>query len=143
MFMEEVNKAQHLPPPGFEPYPAVSPFMTLLGPMYAHKEESHGITIGLEIREYHLNHQGIVHGGVAATLADNAMGYQASQAVGGPVATVNLAVDYLAGIRAGDWLEIRSRIDRQGKRMLFLACMGTVGDRLVFRAHAVFSAVRR
>jgi uncharacterized protein (TIGR00369 family) len=141
--MEEISKTKHFPPPGFEPYPAVSPFMALLGPIYAFKEDGHGITIGLVALERHLNHQGIVHGGVAATLADNAMGYQASQSLGGPVATVNLAVDYLAAIRAGDWLEIRSRIDRQGKRMLFLACMGTVGDRPVFRAHAVFSAVRR
>lgn len=141
--MEEISKTKHFPPPGFEPYPAISPFMALLGPMYAHKEGGHGITIGLVVQDCHLNHQGIVHGGVAATLADNAMGYQASQSLGGPVATVNLAVDYLASIRAGDWLEVRSRIDRQGKRMLFLACMGTVGERLVFRAHAVFSAVRR
>lgn len=141
--MEEISNTRHVPPPGFEPYPAISPFMALLGPMYAHKEGDHNITVGLFVQEHHLNHQEIVHGGVAATLADNAMGYQASHALGGPVATVNLAVDYLASIRAGDWLEVRSRIDRQGKRMLFLACMGTVGDRLVFRAHAVFSAVRR
>lgn len=130
-------------PPGFEPYPAISPFMALMGPLYAREESDGGITVGLGVLAKHLNHQNVMHGGMAASLADNAMGYHAARALGGAVATVHLAVDYLAGVRIGDWLEVRSRLDRQGNRLLFAACVGMAGSELAFRASAVFSAIRR
>lgn len=129
-------------PPGFEPYPPVSAFIALIGDMYACREDDGGITVGLQVRSNHLNHQGAVHGGMVASLADNAMGYHAARALGGSVATVHLAVDYLARVREGAWLEVRSQLDRKGKQLLFLACTGRVGEETVFRASAVFAAIR-
>lgn len=130
-------------PPGFESYRAKSPFMESMGPLYAREERDGGITIGLRVHEKHLNHQEAVHGGAVASLVDNAMGYHAAQALGLPVATVHLAVDYLARVSEGDWLEVRSHLDRRGKRLLFMACTGIVGRELAFRASAVFSSIRR
>lgn len=131
------------PPEGFEPYPAISPFMALLGPLWAREETDGGICVGLWIQNHHLNHQQAVHGGMVASLADNAMGYQAARASGGAVATVHLSVDYMARVTEGRWLEVRSRIDRQGKKLLFAACTGMAGQQPVFRASAVFAAIRR
>lgn len=111
--------------------------------MHARRESDGSITVGLWVQALHLNHQDAVHGGMVASLADNVMGYHAARALASPVATVHLEVDYLARVSAGDWLEARSRIDRGGKRLLFAACTGTAGGELVFRASAVFSAIRR
>lgn len=131
------------PPPGFEPYPAISSFMMLMGQLYARKESDGGITVGLWVQPQHLNHQDAVHGGMVASLADNAMACHAANALGGSVATVHLAVDYLARVSIDDWLEVRSRLDRQGKKLLFAACTGMTRNELAFRASAVFSAIGR
>jgi acyl-coenzyme A thioesterase PaaI-like protein len=80
---------------------------------------------------------------MVACLSDNAMGSLAAKALGGPIATVHLAVDYLARVPAGQWLEVRSRLDKQGKKLLFTACEGRIGKDLAFRASAVFSSIRR
>ena len=130
-------------PEGFEPYPALSPFMTLLGPLWARQDDDGGISLGLWIQNHHLNHQQAVHGGMVASLADNAMGYQAARASGGSVATVHLCVEYMARVTQGSWLEVCSRIDRRGKKLLFSACTGMVDQQPVFRASAVFAAIGR
>lgn len=131
------------PPEGFEPYPAISPFMALLGPLWARQEIGGGISVGLWIQNHHLNHQQAVHGGMVASLADNAMGYQAAHVSEGSVATVHLSVDYMARVTQGSWLEVCSRIDRRGKKLLFAACTGMAGQQPVFRASAVFAAIGR
>jgi uncharacterized protein (TIGR00369 family) len=131
------------PPAGFEPYPAISPFMALLGPLWARQETDGGISIGLWIRNHHLNQQQAVHGGMTASLADNAMGYHAACASGGSVVTVHLSVDYMARVTEGNWLEVCSGIDRRGKKLLFASCTGMAGQQAVFRASAVFAAIGR
>lgn len=130
-------------PVGFKPYAAISPFMAHLGQLYVRPEEDGSITLGVRVQTAHLNHQEAMHGGMVATLADNAMGYHVAKALGGPVATVHLGIDYLARVGVGDWLEVRSQIDRQGKRMVYAACTGRVNGQMVLRATAVFSAITR
>jgi len=126
---------------GFEPYPARSPFNDLLGPMHARMEDDGGITLGFWVLGTHLNHLKSMHGGMATTLADTAMGNHATRAANDHIATVHLSVDYFSRISEGDWLEVRSRLDRKGKRLLFLSATASVGDQVVFRANGVFSVV--
>lgn len=114
--------ADRPPPEGFEAYPAISSFMALLAPLFARLRQDGGIDIGLWVQAHHLNHQGAVHSGVVASLADNAMGYHAARVSEGPVATVNLAVDYFLRVHQGEWLEVHSRLERRGGRLAFGAC---------------------
>lgn len=117
--------------------------MGLMGPMYARLESDGMATVGLYVLPQHMNSQEAVHGGMIASLADNTMGYHARAALDNPVATVNLGVDYLGRICLGDWLQVRTEVDRRGKRLVFMRCSGWVNNEQVFRAHGVFSAIRR
>ncbi len=112
-----------------------------IGPMFARQEDDGGITLALWVAAPHLNHQGAAHGGMLATLADSAMGNHAARAAGAGVATVHLGVDYLGRIQQGQWLEIRSCLDRRGKKLLFMSCHGQVAEETVFRCSAIFSVI--
>lgn len=128
-------------PSGFVVHEPISGFMALMGDLYACHEADGSITLGVRVDKIHLNHQNAVHGGFVSTLADNAMGTHVARAMGASVATVHLDVDFLGRVKLGQWLEVRSRVDRQGKRLVYAACEGWVGADLVFRSTAVFSRV--
>ena len=130
-------------PPGFLPTPAISPFMALWGQVYTRIDSKEARVLGLWVQDQHLNHQEAMHGGMVASLADNAMGSLSAHASGGPVATVHLSVDYLSRVPQGRWLEVHSKLDKLGGRMLFASCEGRIGQDLVFKASAVFSLIRR
>ncbi|WP_374365226.1 PaaI family thioesterase [Piscinibacter sp.] len=115
--------------------------MAQFGPLSVRFRDD-GIDLGLVVGAKHLNHQGVVHGGVVASMADTVMAFHSARAAGYAVATVSMNIDYLAAVREGSWMEVRSRIDRKGSRMVFVACDGVVDETPAFRASAVFSAVR-
>lgn len=140
---DSAQSAQELaaPPAGFAPYPAISAFMGHIGPMFARLEEGGAITLALWVAAQHLNHQGAAHGGMLATLADSAMGNHAARAAGAGVATVHLGIDYLGRIQQGQWLQLRSSLDRQGKKLLFMQCLGEVDGETVLRCSAIFSRI--
>ena len=61
-------------PEGFQRLRIASPWMSLLGPVYVRHREGEPTVIGLRIAPHHLNIQGVAHGGMLTTLADNAFG---------------------------------------------------------------------
>jgi len=128
-------------PADFRPYPAVSAFMALLGPLYAREEANGLLTIGLHLREVHMNHQEAAHGGFLATLADNALGVNAAGQLGQRVATANLSVDYLARVAVGEWMQVDTRIDKLGRRLVFSECVGRVSERMIFKASGVMAVL--
>jgi acyl-coenzyme A thioesterase 13 len=82
-------------------------FAGLAGPFYA-KREGRELSLGLRIEQRHLNSRGTCHGGLLATLADIALGYACVAAnedgQSRNFVTIDLAVEYLAASREGDWL---------------------------------------
>src|SRR5258706_8166118 len=82
-------------------------FAGLAGPFYARRED-HELSLGLRIEQRHLNSRGSCHGGLLATLADIALGYACVAATedgqNRNFVTIDLAIEYLASTRAGDWL---------------------------------------
>jgi uncharacterized protein (TIGR00369 family) len=117
-------------------------------PIYARQDEG-AVRLGLILGEAHCNGRGFLHGGVIATLADNAMGLSLVQAVrrGSEAAaqrsavTVSLAVDYLATARLGQWLEISPRILRAGGSLGFVDALVTADGTLIARASATFRLI--
>ncbi|MBM3604442.1 MAG: PaaI family thioesterase [Alphaproteobacteria bacterium] len=77
----------------------------------------------LDTDERHLNRQGILHGGIAATLLDNAMGATGSLSVDPsgrhPFTTLALTVNYLSPGRLGR-IEATGRITGGGRTTLFI-----------------------
>ncbi|MFC0199890.1 PaaI family thioesterase [Paracoccus rhizosphaerae] len=77
----------------------------------------------LRLDDRHLNRQGILHGGLAATLLDSAMGATGSLTVDAsgrhPFTTLSLTVNYLASGRPGA-VEATGRITGGGRATLFI-----------------------
>lgn len=102
----------------------------------------------LELTGNHLNRHGALHGGLSATLLDNAMGATASLTVdpGGraPFLTVALNVQYLAAAELGATVTATGRVTGGGRSLLFLE--GALHDdagRLIATATGVFKRVPR
>lgn len=131
-------------PEGYRPTVRQSPFWELTGPFYEKDGEDGSRYIGVRVAEKHGNMRGIAHGGLIATLADIALGYNISCALGWevPIATVNLTTDYAGAAQVGDWLEARVDIQRLGRSVMFANTYIYVGDKRIARASGVFSAVR-
>jgi len=108
------------------------------------------VEIGLLVGSAHCNSRGWVHGGVIATLADNAMGLtyhvaRRSMIVGAPSSggvTVNLSVDYIATAVVGQWLQFTPRVVKAGPGFGFIDCVVTADDGAIARASAVFKVLK-
>ncbi|SDX29744.1 Acyl-coenzyme A thioesterase PaaI, contains HGG motif [Albimonas donghaensis] len=142
-----------LPPKGFAPHFRKSPVTDPWEPLFSCVEPE-AVRLGLRLREAHCNSRGFAHGGVIAALADNAMGLSYGRALGARAAaddgeapaparavTVSLSLDYVASGQLGEWLEVRPRVIRAGRRLGFVDALVMAGDRVVARASATFSAV--
>ena len=66
------------PPDGFEPHFRKSSLTEPWEPIYSQRLDDR-VVIGLYAREPHTNSRGMVHGGLIAALADNAMGLSCVQ----------------------------------------------------------------
>jgi uncharacterized protein (TIGR00369 family) len=128
-------------PTGFKPLHRTSPFSALVGPLYT-KGEGAARTIGLLAEAKHCNSRGIVHGGLLATLADLALGYTIAYLSELPrsAVTASLAIDYAGSAKVGDWLEVRTDVQKSGGRLTFASCYVHVGDLRIVRASAVFAS---
>ena len=134
--------APHIPP-GFKPHFRTSPFTDPWEPLYS-RQEARKVVIGLQLREPHCNSRGMVHGGLIASLADNAMGLSAVAAlrtegrtVGGLV-TVSLKTDYLGSAHIGDWLDVDTHFVKTGGSLCFTDCLVHADERPIARASASF-----
>lgn len=129
-------------PDGFAPVSRSGPFMAGVGPVHVRMSED-GPVIGLYIEARHTNLMGIAHGGVLATLADNALGYTLSHTRTPPLSlvTVSLTTDFFDSARPGDWLEAHTRVRRIGARLAYASCELRVGERAILGASGVFAQV--
>lgn len=132
-------------PAGFQRLKIASPWMSLLGPVYVRHREGEPTVIGLRIAPQHLNIQGVAHGGMLTTLADNAFGIGISLARGrrGGQVTVSLTADFLSSVHEGEWLEAHVLITRMGRKLVYASCDLKAGERHVLRSSAVFAFVDR
>ena len=99
------------------------------------------------MREEHCNARGILHGGVIAALADNAMGMSyvvAARNAGLEIITpltVTLSIDYAATARIGQWLQIEPRVIKAGRTTGFVDALVKGDNATAARASATFRAM--
>ena len=129
-------------PEGFEPLPASSPFVTLMGTLYFRAKDNGIRVLALEVVNDHMNMHANAHGGMLATLADSALGYNISRMAKRGVVTAQMNLEFLSAVQEGDWLEAHVTMDKQGSRLIFASCDLLVGERRVLKTTAIF-AVRR
>ena len=112
-------------------------FVRFIGGMHLHATRP---CLGVRVMAEHLNSIGIAHGGFLATVADTAFGAVMRRQLALPVppGTVTLNVDYLAGVREGDWLEAHVDLQKAGKQLVNATCLLKVDERLAVRATGIF-----
>jgi uncharacterized protein (TIGR00369 family) len=104
-------------PEGFEPHFRKSPFTDPWEPLYS-KRTDKAVIMGLRLAGPHTNARGLIHGGLIASLADNAMGYSCAQQMGNAssLVTIGLAVDFIGSAKVGQWLAVESDVIRTAAR---------------------------
>src|ERR1700761_4064373 len=107
-------------PEGFEPHFRKSPLTDPWEPLYS-KRTDKAVIMGLRLATPHTNGRGLIHGGLIASLADNAMGYSCAQATGwvSSFVTISLSVDFTGSAGIGQWLSIESDVIRTGRTICF------------------------
>ncbi len=131
-------------PNSFEPHFRRSPVTDPWEPLYSRKGEA-SVEIGFRASAAHCNSRGFVHGGVIASLADNALGLSVGAAMmgqGSPapsgLVTVSLSLDYLATARIGQWVQVTPRVLKTGRNLGFADAIVSADDAPVARASASF-----
>lgn len=109
-------------------------FVGTLGSVLERRRD--GLTeLALRTVDSHKNLSGIVHGGVVMTLLDRVVGINCRTASAGVrMATVSLTVNFLRQIRVGDFIEIRCRLRKKGRKAWFADAEVWVGERLAATA---------
>ena len=129
-------------PEGFEPHFRRSPLTDPWEPLYS-KRTDQAVVIGLRLAKPHTNGRGLIHGGLIAALADNAMGYSCAQRMGGAASlvTIGLAVDFVGSAKVGQWLAVESDVIRTGSTICFAQSLVKADDIVIARANATFRVV--
>ena len=129
-------------PAGFEPHFRKAPFTDPWEPLYSKKTQK-AVIIGLRLAKPHTNARGLIHGGLIASLADNAMGYSCGQVMDWTTSfvTVSLAVDYVGSAKIGQWLAVESEVIKTGSTLCFAQSLIEADDVAIARASATFRVV--
>jgi acyl-coenzyme A thioesterase PaaI-like protein len=130
-------------PAGFEPFYRKSPLTDPWEPVYC-RRAADKVVLGIHAREAHCNARSIIHGGLIAALADNAMGHScvAAMTTAGRqpqgLLTVSLSVDYIGTAKPGQWLAFDTVYTKTGRTLCFAQCFVTADGEIIARADAKF-----
>lgn len=131
-------------PEDFEPHFRKSPLTDPWEPLYS-KRTDKAVIIGLRLAKPHTNARELIHGGLIAALADNAMGLSCAQQMGGTTAlvTIGLAVDFVGSATIGQWLTVESDVIRTGSTICFAQSLVKADGATIARANATFRVVKK
>ena len=131
-------------PDGFERHFRQSPLTDPWEPLYSKKTEK-AVIMGLRLARPHTNARGLIHGGLIAALADNAMGYSCAHAMGwaSSLVTISLAIDFVGSAEIGQWLSIESEVIRTGSTICFAQSLIKADDAVIARANGTFRVVKK
>jgi uncharacterized protein (TIGR00369 family) len=131
-------------PEGFEPHFRKSPLTDPWEPIYS-RRTADAVVIGLRLAIPHTNSRGLIHGGLIAALADNAMGLSCGVKLdgGARLVTVGLAVDFTGTAQIGQWLAIESEVIKTGGTLCFAQSRVTADGAVIARANGTFRVVKK
>jgi len=130
-------------PEGFEPNHRKSPLTEPWEPIYA-KRTDKAVIIGLRLARPHTNGRGLIHGGLIAALADNAMGHSCGyqmRSMDLSLVTIGLAVDFVGTAQVGQWLAVETDVIKTGRTICFAQSLIKADDVVIARANATFRVV--
>lgn len=133
-----------IPPEGFEPHFRRSPLTEPWEPIYS-KRAPDRVVIGLYTRPPHTNSRGLIHGGLIAALADNAMGLSCVAMLTGEgrkpeggLVTVSMSTDFIGAAKLGQWLAFDTQYVKTGRTLCFAQSFVTADGEVIARADARF-----
>lgn len=138
---------------GFAEHERRSPVTDAWRPIYA-SSEGGIVRLAIVLAERHCNGRGMLHGGVIAALADNAMGLSLGAAIAAKgdeeiergrakgIVTTSLSVDYLGVANIGQWIEIIPRVIHLGRGSGVVDALISADDQTIARADANFRILR-
>ena len=131
-------------PRGFAPHFRKSPVTDPWEPLYSQILPDR-IVLGLHVRAAHTNSRGMLHGGLIAALADNAMGLSCVQVLSGEgrkpeggLVTVSMATDFIGAAKLGQWVAFDTQYVRTGRTLCFAQAFITADGDVIARADARF-----
>lgn len=117
-------------------------FSAHVGPLWT-RREGDGWAYGLLTGEQHANRAGLVHGGLIATLMDQAVSAVAWEAVSRqPCVTVQLDTHYLAAARPGAFLEARAKVLKVTASLVFVSGEIQAAEAMVASGQSVLKRMR-
>jgi uncharacterized protein (TIGR00369 family) len=135
------------PPEGFEPHFRKSPLTKPWEPIFSRREKDR-VILGLYAREPHTNSRGMVHGGLIAALADNAMGLSCVAVLTGEghkpeggLVTVSMATDFIGAAKLGQWVTFDTSYVKTGRTLCFAQAFITADGDVIGRADARFKVL--
>jgi uncharacterized protein (TIGR00369 family) len=101
------------------------------------------VIIGVPLAKPHTNGRGLIHGGLIAALADNAMGHSCLHVMDGVLSlvTIGLAVDFVGSARVGQWLTVETDVIKTGHTICFAQSLIKADDAVITRANGTFRVV--
>lgn len=131
-------------PEGFKPHFRKSPLTDPWEPLYFRRTGT-SVAIGLRLAKPHTNSRGLIHGGLIASLADNAMGYSCAQVRGSNVSllTISLAVDYVGAGGIGQWLAVEGEVIKTGSTICFAQSLIKADEVTIARASASYRVITK
>lgn len=118
-----------------------NPFFSHIGFEIVRFEEGN-VIIKLNIKEYLLNVNGTLHGGVHATMLDNILGMVTRSVTKARVVTTNLTIHYLASMSEGE-IFAEAKVLQQGYKLAFTE--GEIKDskgNVIAKGIATFKLIR-
>jgi uncharacterized protein (TIGR00369 family) len=133
-------------PEGFAPLDLASAFVRMAGPFLGRRSEGR-VDIGFRVEERHCNPWRNCHGGWLSTLADVqlAIGCKARIEVDYPdivaprLATISMALDFLAPAPCGAWVEGNAQVLRVSRRTVVAQMTATADGVVCLRANGSFT----
>jgi len=114
-------------------------FNRFAGPFYRLPDEGAVRRFAFVALDKHMNAAGSVHGGLLMTFADIAMSRTARLASGAPsCSTVSLGCDFAGPGRLGDLIDIRVRVIRKARTLVFLSGEVAAGERALMTANGLW-----
>ena len=118
-------------------------FIGIAGPLWTRRDDS-GWRYGLLVEERHLNPAGVVHGGALCTLLDHVISTVAWEACDRtPCVTLQLDSQFLAAVKAGQFIEASATVEHRTKGMVFMRGRVAADGVAVMVGQAILKLVQR
>ena len=116
-------------------------FLGHIGPLWE-KLEAGRYCLGFLVAQKHLNRNGMVHGGMLASLADSAMGLAARQhELSRRQATIQLGIHYIDAARPDEFVVARCAVRRPTRSVIFVDAEIFSAARLVATTQGIWKTL--